>query len=392
MQYYFILGTNCALSLAELFAVLDIRDARLLAPDFLLAQTDDFDPDTLIRRLGGVIKIGKVESILKSSNQVKLLQEISELALNKQAQGSTGKFNFGISGYGSSLFNEKILGLKLKQVFKEKEISCRFVVSQEKTLSSVVVSQNKLLSRGIEIILVSDKGQTIIGQTLAVQPFKDMSLRDYGRPARDDHSGMLPPKLAQIMINLASKKVPEAVLLDPFCGSGTVLTEAFMMGYQKIFGSDISVQALEATRRNVGWVKELYKISAPNPVLSVCPVQRLSSFIKPTSIDAIVTEPYLGPQRGKMDIPSVISELEELYSLAFKEFFPALRPQGRVVMVWPVFYGERPINPQHTGFKVIDIIPGSLKGPLVKLSRRGTIIYGRPGQKVFREIVVLEKE
>ena len=57
-----------------------------------------------------------------------------------------------------------------------------------------------------------------LGQTLVVQPFKVLSKRDFGRPARDDHSGMLPPKLAQIMINLARRNddISTKTILDPF--------------------------------------------------------------------------------------------------------------------------------------------------------------------------------
>jgi len=66
-----------------------------------------------------------------------------------------------------------------------------------------VVEQNKLIESGIEFCLIVDKNRVFLGKTLVVQPFKDLSKRDFGRPARDDHSGMIPPKLAQMMINLA---------------------------------------------------------------------------------------------------------------------------------------------------------------------------------------------
>jgi hypothetical protein len=38
---------------------------------------------------------------------------------------------------------------------------------------------------------------------MALQDFESYSKRDYGRPARDPRTGSLPPKLAQILINLA---------------------------------------------------------------------------------------------------------------------------------------------------------------------------------------------
>ena len=93
-----------------------------------------------------------------------------------------------------------------------------------------------------------------------MQPFKDLSRLDFGRPARDDFSGMLPPKLAQIMINLAQVQNPEALIIDPFCGSGTILSEALLMGYKDLLGSDISPKAIADTYKNISWIKDLYKI------------------------------------------------------------------------------------------------------------------------------------
>lgn len=394
MKYYFVLGTNTALSVAELEAAIAWENPRLLAPDFLLAEVrEDFQAERLISRLGGTIKIGRVGAIIKSGDDRRLLGTIAEMAAQKQSRNPEGKFNFGFSDYGKRYFNKKDLGIKLKKIFQEEGLSSRFVVSREKTLSSVVVAQNRLLTRGIEITLAGDGDDILIGETLAVQPFKDLSLRDFGRPARDDRSGMLPPKLAQIMINLAGPLTDEAVIIDPFCGSGTVLTEALLLGYKNIFGSDISPEAIAATRKNISWVRELYKISTPEPRLFEKKAQQLSKFIKPESIDAVITEPYLGPQRGRIDFAAIIKELEDLYSASIAEFFKILKPRGRVVMVWPLYYGERPISPDYSGFNMKNVIPDELRrSPFVRSSNRGTIVYGRSGQKVFREIVVLDKE
>jgi len=391
MKYFFVLGTNTALSVAELAAVLGLEKATLLAPDFLLWETNtEINAPNLITRLGGVIKIGQV--LVELDKESELLAKVIELASQKQASGASGKFNFGFSDYGVKTFNKKDLGLKLKKHFSDKEISSRFVVSQEKTLSSVVVTQNRLLTRGIEIVLAQSNGKIIIGETLCVQPFKDLSRRDFGRPARDDLSGMLPPKVAQIMINLAGLKDMEAVIVDPFCGSGTILTEAILMGYKNLFGSDVVLKAVENTRKNISWTKELYSIKDFKLKLQVKNAIYLSKFIKAGYADAVITEPYLGPQRGRIEFNAIIRELEKLYSEAIREFVKVLKPGGRVVMIWPMFYGQKPITPVLTGLKIIDMIPDSLRpSQFIKQTVRQTIVYGRPGQKVFREIVTLEK-
>ncbi len=394
MKYFFVLGTNTALSVAELAAVVDLKKAKLLAADFLIWETEtEINPEVLMKRLGGVIKIGEIKEELPDGNEERLLKTLTDLAKVKKYQSKEGKFNFGFSDYGKFQFNKQNLGLKLKKYFSEENISSRFVISREKTLSSVVITQNKLIARGIEFVLIKDGPTIYIGETLSVQPFKDLSRRDYGRPARDDQSGMLPPKLAQIMINLAQVSNYDAVIVDPFCGSGTILSEAMLAGYKHLFGSDVSPRAIDDTHKNISWIRELYAVKDVNIKILVKNVVNLSKFIKAGLAEAVITEPFLGPQRGLIDFKTVARNLEELYSLAIKEFQIILKPGGRVVMIWPMFYGQKPITPAYDGFRMINMIPEELRtSEFIKKHNRETIIYGRPGQKVYREIVVLEKQ
>jgi tRNA G10 N-methylase Trm11 len=393
MKYFFILGNNPSLSIAELNALLNLSNAKLLTPNFLITDLDlEIDADKLIKRLGGVIKIGLIKSET-IKNHKELVDESVKLSIDKQKKSPNGKFNFGISSYGVGDLNKKDIGIKTKLAFKELGQSSRFVVSKEKTLSSVVITQNKLIKRGIELVVSKIDDNFILGKTLSVQPFKDLSRRDFGRPARDDHSGMLPPKLAMTMINIATRNMTNISIMDPFCGSGTVLSEAMIMGYNDIYGSDVSKKAVDDTYTNINWVKELYDIKNVSHKLKVKSATKLSQFIKAESIDVIVTEPYLGPQRGMINFKETIDNLENLYSDSISEFNKILKKDGRIVMVWPSFYGQRPITPKINGFKIVNPIPDNLKeNKFIKTTNRNTILYGRPGQKVYREIVVLEKE
>jgi tRNA G10 N-methylase Trm11 len=159
-----------------------------------------------------------------------------------------------------------------------------------------------------------------------------------------------------------------------------------------LFGSDVSLKAVEDTRKNISWTKELYSLKDFRLKLQVKNAIYLSKFIKADYVDAIITEPYLGPQRGRIEFNAIIRELERLYSDAIKEFVKVLKPGSRVIMIWPMFYGQKPITPVLTGLKIVEMIPNNLKNsPFIKQTSRQTIVYGRPGQKVFREIVTLEK-
>jgi len=43
--------------------------------------------------------------------------------------------------------------------------------------------------------------------------------------------GMMPPKIAQIMINMATRGDRNMIIWDPFCGLGTTLIEALHGGF-----------------------------------------------------------------------------------------------------------------------------------------------------------------
>lgn len=62
-------------------------------------------------------------------------------------------------------------------------------------------------------------------RTSFVQDIESYTARDQARPMRDARVGMLPPKLAQIIINLALSNNDITEVLDPFCGTGVVLQE-----------------------------------------------------------------------------------------------------------------------------------------------------------------------
>jgi len=410
MRYFFILGSNPTLSLAELTAVFNDGNLILAQKDIAILETNQEINANIIKKIGGTIKFGIIHSEIASFATKDILKFVAIFA---KPEKSESKFNFGVSLYGKAKINTKVIAMEFKKMLKQSGVNSRWVISREPTLSSVVVEQNKLITKqGAEIVIIQFNKKFLLGKTLAVQPFKELSFRDYGRPARDDRSGMLPPKLAQIMINLSGAN-NDSVILDPFCGSGTILTEAMLMGYTHIIGTDISNKAITNTKTNIDWTKNNFKLQITNYKLLNADATQISKHLAPDSVDAIITEPYLGPQRGRIEIEKIKSELEKLYSKSLEEFKKILKPGGRIVMVWPVFQRAHlslrgsisdrnnltntniagALHPNLNNFHIINPIPTSLqKNIFVKLTNRDTIIYGREQQKVWREIVVLERE
>jgi len=387
-KYFFILGSQPALSLAEIMTVLQINDFKL-ADQIAIFDLPNLEAYLAIAKLGGTVKIGE---IIQEADDKGLTKSLQEVVYQAALARKKSKFNFGLSVYGHINLNYKHLAIGLKNSLKVKGIGSRWVKSEGKVLNSATAYHNRLTTEsGIEVVVTKVDGKYLIGKTLALQPFIEYSDRDFGRPNRDSLSGMLPPKLAKMMLNLA-KFAPEKTLLDPFCGSGTILTEALIMKAQQVRGSDISPKAITDTKQNIIWTDKKYNLNSEGVDLKVISADKISSWLKPSSVDCLATEPYLGPQRGKIEFNQVKQELEILYSKSLQEFQKILNPSGRIVMVWPVFNPEKNpvfLNPDLNGYNIIKF-PELDRFP--SITSRKTMLYGRPGQRLWREILVLEKK
>lgn len=300
------------------------------------------------------------------------------------------KIYFGLSAYGARVDTRRA-GLAVKKMLAAQGVSSRFVVSRGPALSSVVVQTNKLLSnRGIELVLFFCNKNWYFGETRAVQPFAEFSLRDYGRPMRDARSGMIPPKLARMMINIA--RVPKnGIILDPFCGSGTILQECLLMGYENIIGADISQKAINDTKINFAWLEKNVPDVRSDAVRFICSdVRSLSQTIPKQSAGAIITEPYLGPPlKGNESEKSIICamrDLKKLYREGLAECAKILQPRGALVIIFPIIQNKR-ISIEI--FKQAGFTQDKFFAKLYDDNNRGSFIYHRPGQRVAREIFVL---
>ncbi len=432
MTYFFILGNNSALSVAEILNKFQPKKYSLINKEVLKVEfSEALDEQKVIKKIGGTIKIVELAEEISSGSSTS--GELLGVVKKYLPEEFIGKFKFGFSFYGGRELDLKKTAMDVKRELKAREISCRWIVSKGDNLSSVVVAKNKLTDAGKEFVIVFNDGKKYLGITKAVQDFEGLSFRDYNRPARDSHSGMIPPKLAQIMLNIGLQGKTNQILLDPFCGSGTILMEAMLLGVKKIIGSDISEKAVKNSQKNLEWVQEKFHLSKKNDfelkkgsatelldVIKSGGINRLRKVRGKTeqrtkftesvnrvsgggfdeeifqtgnsfnSIDVVVTEPYLGPQEKVQDIEKVKKDLEILYTKVIEEFRKILKDDGRVVMIWPFFKGikEGAINPEIKGFKIVNQIPVGME---VKRTNRKTIIYGRKGQRVWREVVALEK-
>lgn len=423
-KYAFNLGRVFTLSLAEIFAVFEQKGWSFRLVDFhreiLIIETpDELDVAKLQRRLGGTIKIMKIVDslgrkkmfgpafVFKDYFDAKILKE-------KFLATASGKIQIGISIYpldtDAPLRGEnKRLGLAIKKLLSVTNLSVRIVFPQWDALSlpSVVVTGEHLLEKGAELDFLVGAERIYLAKTLTVQDFEDYGRRDYQRPARDNQVGMLPPKVAQILVNLA--QIPDkpldrekSALLDPFVGSGTIIQEAMIMGYHGV-GSDISQKAIDNAEKNLLWIKNRYKLPTNKFELVTSDVRDLAKNLPKLTWEAIITEGTLGPSYTEApkeeEIKKNFKALEKIYLAAFESFKTILSPGKRVVMALPAYH----INHTYKFFEIVDKIKALgydviTPVPEVLLERfnflrvtpRESIIYDRKDQFVSREIFIFK--
>lgn len=381
-QYVAVLGHQPHISLAELESRYPEANIVPLGKVGLL----DVEPD--IQLLGGTPKVAEVVELIQEKD--KLFPAIEKL-IRKQASDS--KINLGLSFYVEKdeyeIFKEK--ASELTKSLKSDGVKLRFIPNRTPALNSAQVWHNKLLlGNNVELLIISDKSKFIIAKTKAVQNIRGYTIRDRSKPARDAKVGMLPPKLAKSMLSLASPS-EGSTILDPFCGSGTVLMEALLDGH-KVVGTDLSENMVEASRANLDWLAHNMKLDYTKVILDVGDAQ---NYQWPEGIDAVVSEIYLGPPLRRLPNKEKLAKINSQVNSILKQFLTNIHPQlkagSKLVLAVPAWSLQK--NRGYRKLKAVDEL-GSLGYNLVdlKLADSRELIYHRPNQVVARQLIILEKK
>ncbi len=235
MPHFLSFGTHPRLSLAEFRAIKPDLAPPMAVGACAIVDDPDWDGARLMEILGGTVKLGNIVGKIETERLEG--KKITEILMDSQASveptqrrptpdATNIDFGLTIVGGSGSAERTKRIAMEVKRELKTRGISSRWVTSDEsKELSPAAVAKLKLTSKGADIVVIIGGNVGHIGKTTHVQDADAWSERDYGRPARDDRAGMLPPKLARMMVNLARIN-DGATILDPFCGNGTILMEA----------------------------------------------------------------------------------------------------------------------------------------------------------------------
>ena len=362
MKYLAVLGRLARVSGAEIQAI--FGEVKVVHGKVAVFESET-RPE--IDRFGGVMKFA---------------EKLTAPVLDVLKGLPEGKLTIGVSDYsrGASRKTATMEALKLKKILVRHGRSVRVVENKDAILSTATSLHNGISGkneRKVELIKLDKEWYKVIG----VQDIEAYARRDQARPARDAKVGMLPPKLAQILINLCGPLAPGTTVLDPFCGTGVVLQEALLMGYCA-YGTDINDRMIIYSEKNLKYFNFTnFKLN----------VGDATSFQWEQPIGAVACEAYLGQPMST--VPPEIKLKSEMQKcgpiiLGFLKNLSAQVSSGTpVVVAVPAWL--RP-DGTYSRLKILDEIDEM--GYNVNNKTREGLLYWREGQIVARDIIILRKK
>lgn len=426
-----ISGKNWKLSLAEIIAFLEAREIEFevcqLSKEFFVVRNYKTSNALAISDLGGILKIGRVTSdfateIVRKAfiQKDKQAQEQIKTSITKGSmitemlEASSGKTVFGISVYCAedtlrpvSKRIQRFVGSTIKRELAAQGRKSSFIGfsrnREQPQLSPVEVLKKNFVGKKTESLFCVGKKQTVVATTVAVHNPFEFQKRDVGKPIQRKIFAM-PPRLAKIMVNLTACTTGK-LLLDPFCGVGTILQEALLTG-AKVVGLDINSWCIKATKANLNWLKKEYGLKGAEHSVMQGDACKLTGKLE-VEVDCIATEPDLGPALRQVPTSpyaeKIINKLEPMYYSFLKEAFKVLKKGGRLVLVAPYLRTRSrgpvtmPVAEKATkiGFKKVYPFQEKIFGEDVevkcKMAEMASFLDLEKRHKVGREIFVVKK-
>lgn len=369
-NFLFIHGKHGVLSAYELRSVFG-EQVIFQNGELSLIKLEQVDQQ-LLNKLGGTIKIAEVINDAR--------EELLAIPSNK--------ILFGLSTYGIQESTSSLLR-NFKEELKEHKRPCRFMNKDYQNISSGLLNKSNLMKKGVDLVYARVDGEDVWARTVFFQDIDSYSQRDYDKPKRDMKVGMMPPKLIQMMINMA-KPNESTTIYDPFCGLGGTAMETLLRGNPAI-GSDIKGRLIDSTLKNLDWLRKQFGTAAvdENNFFQHDATQPFGSRELPEDL-VVVSEGYLGPPLDKAPDENrqqeIFQLLDGINSSFFAEISKVMSPGKRLVMTLPYFRirNEQVLYPEEMvqkyegfGFQMINT--------------RKELLYERKQQVVGREVLVFEK-
>ncbi len=308
MLYALLSGEHTSIPYAELRAILEAEHIafclRSSLDQLVIFDAPSSAADIITLRAGYVKEVGEVLTIVEAHEAEDFIQSSGFSELVCAAFSSKPRISIrAVKSYSRDVVDY----WKLFELVVER---CRTLPTHE--------------ARGHweTLSLIFTDGVLVLGKLLSRQ---DQSLLKKHEPKRRPFSrpGSMMPKLCRAFINLSRAKIGE-VMLDPFCGTGGFLLEAWAMGI-RAYGCDISKTMVEGARLN------LRHYGYPGDVVLADAMR-----IPFRGAYAIATDPPYG--RSTITGGRCVKDLLEAFLHSAAEI---LRPHGYVAYASPIeFFDE----------------------------------------------------
>ena len=388
-MYIAILGRQPAIGVAELERVFGGLNVSYLTPNTATIKTNNFN----IQRLGSIPKAGLISLELNDNDWRFVSQKIINHYIDKWSNFG-GKITLGISVYEHAISPRDVqkIGITLKQMLKKTGTSLRIIPNTKQNLNTATSHHNKLgLSENkVELLIVRTKNGFTVAESSGAQNITAYAKRDQERPKRDAFVGMLPPKLAQIMVNYSCGQSIDtgSTILDPFCGTGVILQESLIAGY-KAYGTDLSEKMVDYSNQNINWLNYRHQFDDKYIIHQGDAMKTKWQ----ETINAVACESYLGQPFSAPPSPSKLQEVKDNCNHIISEFLRNISPQIKsgtpLCIAIPAW---RDKNGHFTRLPLVDTIArlGFKPHEFVNV-RQNELLYYREDQVVARELLVLTK-
>jgi precorrin-6B methylase 2 len=315
------------LSVLEACTVLGRSVRRAEAPSERISalQVDHPDPDR-VAELAGVHKCAPLAARVDSaSGDLGSLVDLMISYVEDKSKLSLSAYDIGDDDY-EDLVRSMLDGLKAEGLKKIRLLRPK---------GNELLSERVLSREAFDVVAFPYHGGFALGPTAWVPDSASMRQRGTRKPAPHPDIA-LSPRLARTLVNLAGLG-PGQTILDPFCGSGTILIEAYAKAL-RCLGLDSSASRVQEARDNLHW--SVGGVTDRGYDIRKGDARELPRILRGTKVDAVVTEPLLLPRldaRPKTaTAQAMIEESARIYNDALSSMAESVHPEGRIVVVVPV--------------------------------------------------------
>ena len=251
-------------------------------------------------------------------------------------RGFDDGFNFSVSVYGDVTKNEELDHYSLSSALLS---IIRGVGLRKANLirgnNAELYAKDVLSRNALDFVIFPKGGKLTLGVTAYIPEVTEFRKRSNERPVVSSQIS-ISSRLARLLVNLSGLERGQ-LLLDPFCGAGTILAEAIEYGVNCI-GIDWDRGRIENARQNLQWLSS--NLQKPGSyLLFVGDATKLASILQGKRIDSIVTEPILLPRISsapRLDkAKKMIRNSSRLYSESLYSISQVMNRGSRLVIVVP---------------------------------------------------------